>query len=195
MERKSPLLDKSAQIGEPLDLNSGTCSEEKHENNDTALRKNSNEMKTKDTAKSCQQAKKVESDVAESDNSGKAQNGEMSTATIIKSKSELDSSGSSSRSSALTKRLKGIKMKQFCKDHEFSSDVEALIYEIADKHDQISRLRDRLRDSEQKIVSLESKIKFRENIIRELRTEKKKSKSHEVSIFLPFFMSPESETI
>lgn len=75
----------------------------------------------------------------------------------------------------------------FFHTQELSSDVEALIYEIADKHDQISRLRDRLRDSEQEIVSLESKIKFRENIIRELRTEKKKSKSHEVSIFPSFF--------
>lgn len=123
MRKKSNLIYWSTIVllhsGEPIDLNSGTCCKENHENNDTTLRKNSNEKKTKDLAKSCQPAKKVEpveSDVVESDNSGKAQNGEMSTA-IIKSKSELDSSGSSSRSSALTKRLKGINMKQFCKNH------------------------------------------------------------------------------
>lgn len=47
--------------------------------------------------------------------------------------------------------------------------MEALIYEIADKHDHIGSLRFKIRKLEERIEELERKVQFREKIIRELR--------------------------
>jgi predicted RNase H-like nuclease (RuvC/YqgF family) len=47
--------------------------------------------------------------------------------------------------------------------------MEALIFEIADKHDHIASLRSKTRKLEERIEELERKVQFREKIIRELR--------------------------
>lgn len=49
------------------------------------------------------------------------------------------------------------------------NDLEALIYEIAHKHDHIGSLRFKIRKLEERIEELERKVQFREKIIRELR--------------------------
>jgi len=52
------------------------------------------------------------------------------------------------------------------------SDTEALVLEIADKHDHITCLRDKIRNLEDRAEGLERKVQFREKIIRELRRAK-----------------------
>lgn len=49
------------------------------------------------------------------------------------------------------------------------SDMEALVLEIADKHDQNAQLRSKISKLEEKLEQYERKVQFREKIIRELR--------------------------
>lgn len=56
--------------------------------------------------------------------------------------------------------------------------MEALIFEIADKHDHIANLRSKIRKLEERIEELERKVQFREKIIRELRRAPKPSHQH-----------------
>ncbi|XP_070495375.1 putative leucine-rich repeat-containing protein DDB_G0290503 isoform X5 [Chironomus tepperi] len=49
------------------------------------------------------------------------------------------------------------------------SDMEALVFEIADKHDYIAHLRSKIIKLEEKLEQYERKVQFREKIIRELR--------------------------
>jgi chromosome segregation ATPase len=51
--------------------------------------------------------------------------------------------------------------------------MEALINEIADKHDHIAELRSKISKLEEKVEQLERKVQFREKIIRELRRSTK----------------------
>lgn len=57
--------------------------------------------------------------------------------------------------------------------------MEALIFEIADKHDHIGSLRSKMRKLEERIEELERKVQFREKIIRELRRVPKSSQHHQ----------------
>ncbi|KAL7044151.1 hypothetical protein ACKWTF_001803 [Chironomus riparius] len=52
------------------------------------------------------------------------------------------------------------------------SDMEALVFEIADKHDYIAHLRSKITKLEEKLEQYERKVQFREKIIRELRRSK-----------------------
>lgn len=60
---------------------------------------------------------------------------------------------------------------------EFLSDTQALICEVSDKHDQILRLRDRLRMNDEEISKLTAMSKLREKVIKDLRTVNKKLKA------------------
>lgn len=69
--------------------------------------------------------------------------------------------------------------------------MEALIFEIADKHDHIANLRSKARKLEERIEELERKVQFREKIIRELRRTPKSDHHNdqvEQILFFIFFM-------
>jgi predicted DNA-binding protein YlxM (UPF0122 family) len=65
--------------------------------------------------------------------------------------------------------------------------MEALVFEIADKHDYIAHLRSKITKLEEKLEQYERKVQFREKIIRELRRNTKNQQQVVIFFFVPLY--------
>jgi hypothetical protein len=67
--------------------------------------------------------------------------------------------------------------------------MNALVLEIADKHDYIAKLRAKIAKQEERMEQLEKKVLFREKIIRELRRNAKNQQQVQFLIIITNFFA------